>query len=303
MCTVGGTGLSAPAKGVARVPRLSGCETWDLSAYGSCSGDEMGRSCAEDKCGVRNQTGTAAGALQAPVRALLFGLLPLLLLCGMLNAQTVRLRNQTDWWSMNNGVFQRVDAKAQNERIASGTFEIAGVTLGPGQFRRLAATLGKAPVVTRGDASTGRQQVCYESARDSSKVYLIFEFGEDESVFYLFRDGARWDGQQLCVTTRHVSSTLGTASGLRLGLTIAQVQAILGKAGATFPEKLVYFREVQERATPAQFKELRSDYPEQLSDRAAHDKFDYYPVRIYVEARFAQSRLNYLAVSRSRGID
>lgn len=121
--------------------------------------------------------------------------------------------------------------------------------------------------------------------------------------FTYFRDGVRWDGRQFCVTTMKVSSALGTASGLKLGLTMAQVQAILGKADAAFPQKLVYFREAQEKTTPAQFKELRNDYPEQLSDRAAHEKFDYYPVQMYIEARFAKSRLEYLAVSRSRGTD
>lgn len=236
-------------------------------------------------------------------RALLFCLLSSLLIRGTVKAQTVRLRDRTDWWSMNNGVFRREDSKARNERVASGTFEIAGVTLGSDQFGRLAATFGKAPVVMRGDASTARQQVCYESGRDSSKIYLIFEFGEDESAFYLFSDGVRWSGRQFCVTTKDVSSALATASGLKLGLTIAQVQTILGKADVAFPEKLVYFREVQEKTTPAQFKELRRDYPEQLSDRAAHEKFDYYPAQMYIEARFVKAKLEYLAVSRSRGVD
>lgn len=101
--------------------------------------------------------------------ALLFGLLPLLFICGVANAQTVRLRDRTDWWSMNNGISGKKGAKARNGRVASGTFQIAGVILGSDQFRRLAVTFGKAPVVTRGDAATARQQVCYKGARDSKQ--------------------------------------------------------------------------------------------------------------------------------------
>jgi hypothetical protein len=215
------------------------------------------------------------------------------------NGQTFRLKDQTDWWSINNGEFHRTDIRARNESIAPGTFEVAGVALGSDQFKRLAATLGKATVVERGDASTARRQICYVSAENPSKVYAIFEFGEDESVFYLFRDGADWNGRRFCVVTKHISMSSGTASGLRLGLTPSGVEAILGKADAASEDTLVYSREVKEKTTPAQFEELRKDYPEQLNDKTAHEKFDYYSIEIYIEARFGKSGLNYLAVSKS----
>jgi hypothetical protein len=78
---------------------------------------------------------------------------------------------------------------------------------------------------------------------------------------------------------------------------------ILGKPDATFEDRLVYAREIMQKTTPAEFEELRRDYPDHLSDRLAHEKFDYYSVDVYAEARFEKSGMNYLAVSRSAGVE
>jgi len=224
------------------------------------------------------------------------------MLCAATGGQTIRLRDHTDWWSINNEGFRRQDVKPQNKRIEAGNFQIAGAALGRDQFKRLAARLGKAPVVERGDASTGRHQVCYVSAEDSRRVHLIFEFGEDESVFYLFSDGADWKGSRLCVKTKQISMSSGTTSGLKLGLARPQVEAILGKPDTTYCNRLVFCREVREKRTPAQFERQRKEYPVQLSDNVAHEQFDFYSVEIYIEAGFADLGMNYLAVSRS-GVD
>jgi hypothetical protein len=219
------------------------------------------------------------------------------------DSQTVRLSDRTDWWSINNEGFRRQEIKARNKNIASKTFEIAGVSLGRGQFERLAAKLGSATIIERGDASTGRQQVCYVARQGSGDMYLILEFGEDESVFYLFNNGAAWKGREFCVKANQKSIGSGTGSGLRLGLSLGQVESVLGKADAASADSLVYSREVQQKTTPIEFDRMRKEYPEQLSDTLAHQKFDYYTVEMYVEARFGKSGLNYLAVSTSDGVD
>ena len=211
----------------------------------------------------------------------------------------MRLKDRTDWWSINNESFRRADVKARSENVASGTFEIAGVSLGSDQVRKLAIRFGKAPIVERGDASAARQQVCYVTGEDSGSMYLIFEFGEDENVFYLFSGGAAWNGRGHCVRTTQLSRSSETASGLRLGLTPAEVEATLGKADAASDGRLVYSREIQQKTTPAQFEKLREDYPGVLSDRAAHEKFDSYSMDVYIEVRFGESGLNYLTVSKS----
>ena len=37
-------------------------------------------------------------------------------------------------------------------------------------------------------------------------------------------------------------------------------------------------------------------YPEKLSDKLAHEKFDFYSVEQYIVIKFSDSRLSYLAV-------
>lgn len=236
-------------------------------------------------------------------RTILVGLFFFLAIFASADGQDVRLNDRTDWFSINNEGFRRTTITPRNESIDSRTFEILGVALGTDQFRLLASRLGEAPITKRGDGSAAREQACYTAGEVPSRVYLVFEFGEDENVFYLFRDGADWNGRAQCVRTKQISMSSQTDSGLKLGLTPSDVEAVLGKADAASGDRLVYYREIQQKTTPAQFEKLREDYPEQLSDGVAHEKFDSYPVDIYIEARFGKSGLTYLAVSKSGGVD
>jgi hypothetical protein len=102
-----------------------------------------------------------------------------------------------------------------------------------------AAKLGKATVVERGDASTGRSQICYSSPRKQSKAFLIFEKGEVNDAFYVFNVGLDWKGSELCAESNLVTPNLSTASGLRLGQTRAQFRAIPGKPSSVAADKLI----------------------------------------------------------------
>jgi hypothetical protein len=224
-----------------------------------------------------------------------------LLLCVTMSGQKVRMKDHSDWWSIVNENSHSPDIKPSSHDIDRKNFEIAGADVGTA-FHILAAKLGKATVVERGDASTGRHQVCYMSGGAKPKTYLIFELGSEEgsgSTFYVFTGGADWKGSNLCAKSPKVSQTLSTASGLRLGLSPDQVKSILGPPDTTVGGKLVYSREFNRRATPAEFERQRQEYPDKLSDQQAHAKFDFLPVEIYIEAGFADSKLWYLAVSKS----
>ena len=106
---------------------------------------------------------------------------------------TVRLDN-SDWWSTSRSSDSGEDIKTQERELASPNFRVLGVTLGETMFSRAATKLGKATTVERGDASTGRRQVCYSSAGPQEKVHLIFEQGEVGYTFYLFAGGPAWEG-------------------------------------------------------------------------------------------------------------
>jgi hypothetical protein len=137
----------------------------------------------------------------------------------------------------------------------------------------VAAKLGKA-TIERGDASTGHQQVCYASAKESPATHLIFEFGEKTSISYLSAAGADWKVSRYCVRSTPVLGRLSTTSGSRLGLAASQVEAILGQADGTVGDTVAYFRHLKRKSTPVELEQFRRDYPEELSDARAHQEFD-----------------------------
>jgi hypothetical protein len=218
-------------------------------------------------------------------------------LCPSASAQVVRLKDHSDWWSILNEGSHGPNINPGAVDLDPKTFQIAKLDARKVEFKDITAKLGRAVRIQRGDASTSREQACYRSASARGPVYLIFEFGEDESNFYLFADGGDWSGRNSCVTSKQVSSDISTASGLRLGLTPDQFKAILGQPDTTVDNKLVYSRRVKMKSTPEQFARQRKEYPDVLSDTLAHQKFDFYTASIYIEAKFTDSKLSYLAVS------
>ena len=185
--------------------------------------------------------------------------------------------DDSDWWSMTRGV-DGADIEPQKRLPADSNFSILGVALGDSQFVQVGARLGTASQVIRGDASTGRTQACYVSSNSSPQVHLVFEQGEVDYAFYLFSGGPDWQHSELCKKSSTISSRLKTGSGLALRQTRSQVEAILGKPTAVQANTLIYFDQVhiepRDHSTP-------------------------YDLTTYIEARFADGKLNYLGVMKS----
>src|SRR5262245_3081128 len=72
----------------------------------------------------------------------------------------VRLTENSDWWSGLRSEDEDV-GKTQEREIPASNFKIAGVVLGERFFEQATTKLGRTTVVDRGDASSGREQVCY----------------------------------------------------------------------------------------------------------------------------------------------
>lgn len=213
--------------------------------------------------------------------------------------------NDSDWWSVaakyNLMDFSAPDANLQHRMPSLSNFEILTVSLSTEQFGAIATQLGQAQVVERGDAASGRSQVCYVSVDESPRVHLIFEQEREGSgfSFYLFEDGPQWDGDSSCLRSPRVSMNLQTASGLRLGESEPSVEAILGKPSKAFKNTLTYLYEIRKKTPPAELEKLRRRYPK-FTEREFRDSFDFYFVDAYIEARFTSSGLNYLAVTKSQ---
>jgi len=179
---------------------------------------------------------------------------------------------------------------------AKDNFQIEGITLGATRdFAEVRSKFGKATEVTRGDAASGRSQICYRSP--SGNVHLIFELGEVESLLYLFGDGPKWNGRELCATSEMVSASVSTASGLRLGIRPQEVRNILGNPNIATSKKLVYYCGYKKKTPAKALAKLRKEYPN-MNDAEFLKNFEYADGGAYIEARFAAGKLDYLAISK-----
>jgi hypothetical protein len=163
----------------------------------------------------------------------------------------------------------------QHRELAAPNLEIASVKAGVDSIARAATKFGKTAIVERGDAASSRNQACYVSS--DSRAYLVFEedgegFG---GAFYLFSRGRKWNGSEFCSKLPLNSTGIRTTSGLGLGMNQSQVEAVLGKPSKASSNALTYTLAVEKKTSSGQVD-----------------------VTSVVEARFASSRLVYLAVER-----
>jgi len=213
-------------------------------------------------------------------------------------SNSVRLADQSDWWSVLNENFYWPIEKPAGDELGADNFEIAGVKLDhEGTFRSVRNRFGRTVTATRGATTSARQQVCYLSAQ-SPPVRLIFEEGDLSLSFYLVAGGQGWNGQALCAESPQVSGNLRTKSGLGLGMSTAEVARILGKADISNADRLVYEREIEQHTADDKLTELRKEHSE-MSDKDFHDNYDSYELELYIEARFTNDKLTYLAVSKT----
>lgn len=209
---------------------------------------------------------------------------------------TVRLTDNSDWWSAGRSS-DSGEIKTEARELAPSNFRVLGISLGDKMFERAAAKLGKTTIVERGDASTGRKQVCYVSPGSQDRVHLIFEQGEVDYTFYLFVDGPDWGGADRCVQSNAISNQLGTAAGIHVGETPAQVIAILGKPTKKREDELIYSFSVRKKTSPEDLKEAKQRNPE-MNDKDFQESYGHYNLGAGVVAKFKDSKLTYLAVSK-----
>jgi hypothetical protein len=213
------------------------------------------------------------------------------------NGRTVRLEDRSDWWSLNNEKEPGLNVELKEKHFDTNNFKILGLSLATLDFDKVAVKLGKATIVERGDASYSRSQACYFSGAGSDTIHLIFESGEGmSSTVYIFRGGPEWKGSNFCVRSDRASNDLATDTGLRLGLSRDEVEAILGKPDSATPNRVAYCRSFKRRVTKEEFERLRRD-DSKLSAERAHRLYDSVEETIQIEGRFTNQGLSYFFVS------
>jgi|SRR5882672_1863694 len=207
-------------------------------------------------------------------------------------------KKDSDWWSLTARPDAGHEVVIQKRELPAANFKILGLTLDDEIFDKAEEKLGKAGAVQRGDASTGRSQICCSSAGKQGKIYLIFEKGEVNDAFYLFTGGPDWDSSDGCTSTSLLTNDLSTSSGLHLGQNSAQVKAVLGKPSFASTNKLIYYAMVEKKTSAADFENLKKRNLG-LAEDELHRNYEFYALGVYVEVRFVKDRLVYLAISKT----
>jgi len=231
------------------------------------------------------------------ISALLLAFLISPLLLGQDTATTVRLADRTDWWSVLNENFEWPNTKPKGDELASANFEIVGVNLeNDTPFRNLRERFGWTVSAVRSKGNNGREQFCYVFGQHPT-VRLVFEHGESNESFYLFSEAQPWNGQALCAGSTQLTPSLRTKSGLGLGISPTKVEQILGKPDFSGPNRLIYYRDIEKQTPTDKLSQLRTEHSD-LPDKEFHENYDSYDLELYIEARFTDGKLTYLAVSK-----
>jgi hypothetical protein len=208
----------------------------------------------------------------------------------------IYLSDNSDWWSMLRSVDSDQGVPPQEKEAPAGSLTILGVDLENNwQLSQALSRVGPATVVGRGDAATARGQVCYVSEAPQRDVYLIFEEGEVNESFYLFKGGPRWNGESFCTPSKLVSPRVKNNAGLGLGQTPAQVAALLGRPSLTTPGKLLYAFALRQPTPAKDFERARKAHPE-LSKEELRKNYGSYDLYVEVEVRFDGPKSTYIGV-------
>lgn len=215
------------------------------------------------------------------------------------NTSKTYLRDNSDWWSVLGRPDSQEVASPQKREPSTSNFEILGINLNSESlFTEATAKLGEAQVINRGDASAGRSQICYQSTKGSDNIHLIFERGEITDSLYLFVGGPDWKGSDVCARSTLVTAGLSLASGIQLGQTPASLKTILGKPNAVKGNRYIWSFGVEKKSTAKDLERLRKQHPDP-SDEDFHRDYDFFDLGANIEAKFSDSKLTYLAVSRA----
>ena len=205
--------------------------------------------------------------------------------------------DDSDWWSSLRRDDYATGLPIKKRTTSEDNFTVAGVMLGEKQFEEAAKAFGPADELSRGDAASGRQQLCYVST-SGEPIYLIFEVGEVEAGFYLFDKGPSWNGVEHCAKSPLINPTVSTKSGLHLGITRTQLETILGIPNATHTEEDLYWNEETIHLSPAELTRLRAANPN-LSQKDFLENYESMDRSVYIKAKFENERLVFLNVLRN----
>ncbi len=145
--------------------------------------------------------------------------------------------------------------------IADADATILGLTTGRASLKDVQAKLGSATVTRVSHDEESDASVCYRSPLDGT--VLVFYSGamggwENITWFAIWSREAAFPHASQCIPSKVVSRSLHTQSGIRLGLTKADLQQIAGKPTGHSPQSVKYNFLCRRKMTEDEIKRFKN---------------------------------------------
>lgn len=184
---------------------------------------------------------------------------------------------------------------AKRVDISDADATIRGFAIGHASLKDVQTKLGNAKIVRVSRDEESDVLVCYISPADGT--VLAFYSGamggwEDVTYFAVWSREAAFPNALKCTSSASVSRSLSTDSGLRLGLTDAEVKAIAGKPTRLGPTSVKYDYSCRRKMTKEEMTEFKiSNNWEVRSD-------PYFDRMSWIEVRFRNSTASRIEIGR-----
>jgi hypothetical protein len=175
---------------------------------------------------------------------------------------------------------------------------ILGITVGVDGMASVEKRLGRTKLFNfnRGTRKSPVDALCYVSADSDDSTRLLFVAGPEGRELKVAQARITAGDVEVkyglrCLTSKAVGKGLATVSGLKLGITPAEVKLILGDPTDEAPGFLGYEFHLQRKLTETEISEIEIGRP-------AVRKYPYHDISASVEARFADGILKRLDIIR-----
>ena len=168
----------------------------------------------------------------------------------------------------------------------SHNLTLMGFTLGKSTFADVEKELGRAVVQRSSAADSASDQVCYR-APEREHVSVVFESGPSGGWSTL--DGYKVSARPIassvqCTIMPHGAPVMATAGGLRLGLTLPQVEALLGTPRLTRRNHATFQWSARRPMTKKEIRAASETYKAPVS-------YPYFDILDTIEVEVAKSKV------------
>ena len=153
------------------------------------------------------------------------------------------------------------EKSAKKVGITNADATILGLAIGRASLKDVQAKLGSANVTRVLREEESDVSICYVSPADGTVLVFysgVMGGGKDITWFALWSREAAFPHTSQCTPSKLVSRSLGTQSGLRLGLTKADLERIVGKPTERGPESVKYNYLCRKKMTEDEIKGFKT---------------------------------------------